>query len=220
MPTKSQIEAQGLYANLLEEIKLRFGSINQCTLGKTGLPAPFLKEYCYLQIRMICELIALGCLVAHGDIKEISSKNIQGAWSADKIMSTLEKLHPNFYPLPVKQTRTNSGYHLQAQPSPLPKEEFLKLYHGCGSMLHRGNLRTLLKGQFPRQVNFPEITSKAQKLSDLLSSHIIIMRSGEQMFIAMLANSDDDMKAQVAIAETPKGQPMDFTSPDFLKDPH
>lgn len=134
-------------------------------------------------------------------------------------MSTLEKLHPNFYPQPVKQTKTSSGFHLQAQPSPLPKEEFLKLYHGCGNMLHRGNLRTLLKRQFPRQINFPEITSKAQNLSDLLSSHIIIMQSGEQMFIATLANADDDMKAQVAIAETPKGQPMDFASPNFLKDP-
>ncbi len=96
MPTKSQIEAQGLYANLLEEIKLRFGSINHCTLGQSGLPAPFMKEYCYLQIRMICELIALGCLVAHGDIKDISSKNIQGAWSADKIMGTLEKFKSQF----------------------------------------------------------------------------------------------------------------------------
>jgi hypothetical protein len=45
------------------------------------------------------------------------------------------------------------------------------------------------------------------------------MQSGEQMFIAMLHNIDDSMKAQVAIVETPKGQPMDFASPHFLKDP-
>jgi hypothetical protein len=86
-------------------------------------------------------------------------------------------------------------------------------------MLHRGNLRKLLKGQFPKQINFPEITGKVQKLADLLAHHILVMQSGEQMFIAMLDNIDDNMKVQVAIAETPKGQPMDFASPNFLNDP-
>jgi hypothetical protein len=219
MPTKAQLEAQKLYANLLEEIKLRIASINHCTLGQSGLAAPFVKDFCYLQIRMICELVALGCLVAHGDIKEASSKNMQGAWSAETIMSTLEKMHPHFYPLPVKQTKTPNGFHLQAQPSPLPKDEFLRLYYKCGEMLHRGNLRKLLKGQFPKQINFPEITGTVQKLADLLAHHILIMQSGEQMFIAMLRNIDDSIKVQVAIAETPKGQPMDFASPNFLKDP-
>lgn len=217
MPTKAQLEAQKVYANLLEEIKLRIASINHCTLGLSGLAPPFVKDFCHLQIRMICELVALGCLVAHGDIKEASSKNLQGAWSAEKIMSVLENLHPHFYPQPVKQTKTPNGYHLQRMPSPLPKDEFLKLYHKCGGMLHRGSLRNLLKRQFPKQINFPEITAKAQKLSDLLSHHILVMQSGEQMIIAMLHNLDDDLKVQVAIAETPKGKPMDFASPNFLK---
>jgi hypothetical protein len=163
--------------------------------------------------------VALGCLVAHGDIKESSSNNLHRAWSAEKIMSTLEKMHPHFYPQPIKQTKTPTGFHLQARPSPLSKDEFLRLYHNCGEMLHRGNLRKILKGQFPKQINFPEITAKVQKLADLLAQHILVMQSGEQMFLAMLHNIDDNMKAQVAIAETPKGEPMDFASPNFLKDP-
>jgi len=87
MPTKTQLNAQLLYANLLEEIKLRIATIDHCTLGFSGLAVPFVKDFCYLQIRMICELVALGCLVAHGDIKQTSSENMQRAWSADKIMS-------------------------------------------------------------------------------------------------------------------------------------
>jgi len=85
-------------------------------------------------------------------------------------------------------------------------------------MLHRGNLRKLLKGQFPKQINYPEITAKAQNIVNLLNNHALVMKSGEQMFLAMLRNSADG-KVQVAIAETPKGQPMDFASPNFLKDP-
>jgi hypothetical protein len=219
MPSKSQIAAQNLYANLLGEINLRVDAINHCTTGLSGLAPPFVKDFCYLQIRMICELVAFGCLVAHGDIKETSSEKVQRAWSAEKIVSTLENLHPHFYPQPVTQTKTAEGFHLQRKPSPLSKDEFLKLYYKCGEMVHRGSLRKLLKGQFPIQINFPEITAPAQKLIDLLSHHILVMQSGEQMFIAMLKNSDNNMMPQVAIAETPKGKPMDYASPDFLEDP-
>jgi hypothetical protein len=170
---------------------------------------------------MICELVALGCLVAHGDIKQAASDNLQKQWSAAKIMDALEKLHPHFYPRPIKQTPTTApkGFHFQTFDSPLPKDDVLKLYYKCGEMLHRGNVRKLLKGQFPKQINYSEITAKAQKLIDLLSHHELTVHTGEQMFIAMLRNADDNDKVQVAIAETPKGQLMDFASSDFLKGP-
>jgi hypothetical protein len=85
-------------------------------------------------------------------------------------------------------------------------------------MLHRGNLRKLLKGQFPKQINFPGITAPVQKLLDLLSCHVLVMHSGEQMFTGVMQNSGDNMKVQVATVETPKGQPMNYASPDVLKD--
>jgi hypothetical protein len=150
---------------------------------------------------------------------------MQKQWSAGKIMDALEKLHPHFYLQPVQRTVTSAAagepkqHHLQAIESPLPKPEFLKLYYKCGDMLHRGNVKKLLKGQFPHQINFPEITAKAQKLVDLLTHHVMVMHSGEQMFIAMLRNAEGNNRAQVAIAETPKGQPIDYTSPAFLRDP-
>jgi hypothetical protein len=219
MPSESQIAAQTIYANILGEINLRVDAINHCVTGFSGLAPPFVKDMCYIQIRMICELVALGCLVAHGDIKQTASETIQRAWSADKIMSTLEGLHPHFYPQPVTQTKTATGWHLQRKPSPLSKSELLKLYHKCGDMLHRGSLRKLLKGQFPHQVNFPEITAPLQKLIDLLSQHVLVMQSGEQVFIAMLKNVDQNMRPQVAIAEAPLGGTFDYASPDFLKDP-
>jgi hypothetical protein len=118
-----------------------------------------------------------------------------------------------------RQRQRPKGFHLQTFDSPLPKDDVLKLYYKCGEMLHRGNVRELLKGQFPKQINYSEITAKAQKLIDLLSHHELTVHTGEQMFIAMLRNADDNDKVQVAIAETPKGQLMDFASSDFLKGP-
>ena len=219
MPTKEQIQAQTLYANILAEVNFRVAAINHCTTNSSGLAPPFVKDFCYLQIRMLCELTALGCLVAHGDIKQTKASALQKAWSADKIMATLEELHPHFFPLAIKQTKTEKGFHLEAiDPKPLTKDELLDLYHRCGEQLHRGNLRKLLKGQFPTQIDYPEITGKAQKIINLLSNHLIVMHTGEQLFLAMLQNKDDNLKPQVAITETPKGQRVDFASPAFLKE--
>ena len=84
-------------------------------------------------------------------------------------------------------------------------------------MLHRGNVKKLLKGQFPKQINYPEIIGKLQPLINLLNNHVLVMQSGEMMFIALLSNMDDNNRVQVAVAETPIGSPLDFKSPDFLK---
>ncbi len=74
MTTKRQIEAINLYANLMSEVKVRMASIETICNNQNGLPGPLVREFCFLQLRMICELIALGCLTAHGDIKGVQSK--------------------------------------------------------------------------------------------------------------------------------------------------
>lgn len=67
--TDPKLEAASLYADLMNEVKVRIAAIDAGTGGLLGaLPAPIVQEHCYLQLRMCCELIALGCLVAHGDI--------------------------------------------------------------------------------------------------------------------------------------------------------
>jgi hypothetical protein len=218
MPTKQRIDAQNLYANILEEIKLRMGIVEHFVTGQSALPSPFVKENCYLQIRMMCELIAMGCLVAHGDIRDSNTPKLQKEWSADRIMDALEKLHPHFYPRPVRQTRTATGVHFESVKSPLPKADFLALYGKCGAALHRGSVRKLLKGQFPVQNNYPEIVGHTQNIADLLKVHLLMMHSGEELMVGILVNPADNGKVQVGIAETPKGQPIDFSSPYFQRE--
>ncbi|MEO8683978.1 MAG: hypothetical protein ABI414_03965, partial [Devosia sp.] len=63
MATQEQLAASVLYANIMAEVKYRTDAIDAGTGGKLPLSAPLIREFCYLQLRMICELIALGCLV-------------------------------------------------------------------------------------------------------------------------------------------------------------
>ena len=82
MATKRQLSAMDLYANLMAEVKVRMTSIEMACSGQTGLPGPLVREFCFLQLRLICELIALGCLTAHGDIKATQSKKWGKEYSA------------------------------------------------------------------------------------------------------------------------------------------
>lgn len=203
MPTPKQLEAANLYAGLLEEVKARIAAIDAGTSGSLALPAPIVREHCFLQLRMSCEIIALGCLIAHGDITETQSRKLRKEWAADKIMDELEKLHPDFYPRPVTQIPREGGWHFDpVKEHPLPKADLLKLYYRCGSVLHRGSVKKIISERMPLVINYPEITAVAQRVHDLLRLHLLLMRDGKHVFVAMLRNADDNNRVQVAIAES------------------
>jgi hypothetical protein len=94
--TKEQMASIQLYADLLGEAKIRIGIINHFITGKAELPGPLIRESGFLQLRMLCEFIALGCLVAHGDITRRTK--LRKEWSAYRIIEALENLHQDFYP--------------------------------------------------------------------------------------------------------------------------
>jgi len=116
-------------------------------------------------------------------------------------MNELERLHPAFFPIPAKQGVEGGRHALEALHGLMDKQELLKLYAECGTYLHKGSLKNLLRGKFPTQLNFPEITKRAQRILDLLSVHMVATRGGELIFICVLRNADDNMRVQVAIAE-------------------
>ena len=206
MSAVDPLEAPKLYANIMEEIKIRIAAIDLGTGGKLPLLAPvFVTEFSFLQLRMICELIALGCLVAHGNLKQ--SKKLKKEWAADKIIEEMEKLHLDFFPRPVRYTQIKEGFRFDLVPGRLTKEGLIELYHECGNHLHRGNVKKLLKAKMPVQVHFPEITARAQKLHDLLAQHVVSTIGNEKHFICVLRNANNNMQAQVTIAEKTKEPP-------------
>jgi hypothetical protein len=101
------------YIALREELKGRHaiirGVIADATQRKFVLRPTILGELCYLQLRMICELIALGCLLVHGDIPAARAGRIQKAYAADWIINKLTALHPSFYPVPTDQVLDETG---------------------------------------------------------------------------------------------------------------
>jgi hypothetical protein len=82
MPTQADLDAAGVPRPQYQHDHRHGGRI----------AVPLLREYGFLQLRMLCELIALGCLVAHGDIEETKAPVLQNEYKAGVIVKRLERL--------------------------------------------------------------------------------------------------------------------------------
>ncbi|MCP3401858.1 hypothetical protein [Bradyrhizobium sp. CCGB20] len=132
----------------MEEIKNRGEVVRAVVRRRISVPPIVSLELAYLQLRMVCELIALACLTAHGDVPETTSKRLTKAYNADQIMKALEHLHPDFHPIPGRQVHDQTGEVVEVIPVDEPhltKRELQRLYGECGDFLHRGNIEQLMK---------------------------------------------------------------------------
>lgn len=190
-----------LYLSLMEEIKVRFQAITIITASNLSVPQKIIEESCLLQIRMVCELIGLACLVAHGDITK--SNKLTKVYQADRIISTLEELHPKFFPAPVTMTFNPGHVHFEPLKSGfLTKSEFLRLYNQrCGGSLHRGSLKNLLSPRRQSHVDFDELRVWVNKIMRLLDKHVVFLRDGNTLVLCQMDNGKEAV--QVAIAAAP-----------------
>jgi hypothetical protein len=70
--SKASLASVASYCGLMEELKARHAVVSKVLIdareSQFVLTPYVLGELCFLQLRMMCELIALGCLLVHGDV--------------------------------------------------------------------------------------------------------------------------------------------------------
>jgi hypothetical protein len=139
------MESGGLekYASLMTEVKLRVEHIDRLMSGADNLPLPPRFECAALQFRKILELIAFGSLVANEKIYASTYKDFSKEWNAKKLLAKLGNLNPNFYPVPVKQVKTDMPgillKHEKITQAYLSKAEFIVAYQKCSEFIHTKN---------------------------------------------------------------------------------
>jgi hypothetical protein len=204
MATKRQSQIIENYRLLMEEAKMRLDSIDAALSGLiTIIPVPGLREYCFLQLRMLCELIALACLTAHGDIPATKSKKLFEAWAPDRILAELERLHPEFYPIATRDGPPEPGVDRHVMPLEteyLTRAELIRLYALCGGHLHRGSLRSLYKAS-PWPEDHSDIREWRHKIGALLRQHLIALLDPRVKIVCVLKAADDQNRTHVGIAE-------------------
>ena len=130
-------ELQKLYLKNMQEIKWRVEAIDEIYLGKkTTRFFPTNTEFCVLQIRKVLELIALSALVSDADIYKEKLGKIETMWNARLILQDIERVHPDFYPKPIRIDEKDEHKWVDIKDEYLTKDRFEKVYEKCGKMLH------------------------------------------------------------------------------------
>jgi hypothetical protein len=181
------------YLTLMEEVIRRRNIVADVMENKFNLPLAIAYELCYLQLRIICESIALGCLAAHGGIPAARAKNVQNTWRAPDILNELERLHPDFYPVP--------GDYLTLDPEGAPENisliksgyltraELVKLWKESGGALHRGTMKDIERGYDFRK--FDKIKAWDEKILRLLKYHQITLVNRTFLFSIIMQHPAD-----------------------------
>ena len=95
--TKQQQEAVTEIAKLLSEAAVRMSAIDS-TFKNQLYPASIVVDFTYLQLRVLCETVALICLVAHGDIDASRTNKLHKEYAADNIIWDCPALTANYNP--------------------------------------------------------------------------------------------------------------------------
>lgn len=135
------------YCNCMEEIKQRIALVQSVLHGSvtTGHDV-FDIELVFVQIRKTLEQIALASLAANKSKYSAAYASFSTHWNAKRMLSHLEAVNPDFYPVPVTPQLVSvddKGKRFwRVEPLAdgfMTKDEFVSLYNKCGRILHARN---------------------------------------------------------------------------------
>lgn len=181
-----------LYRLIMTEIKERCTVLRAVSEQKVNVWPVAAYEMGQLQLRLICELIGLGCLAAHGDIPATYSKRLLTTYEPGRIFSELGKLHPNFFPRACSEkigigpggTTDIEVLDDDAYPS---KAELMALHGKTGNILHRGDLKSIGRGF---RLDFQHLMDWHNKIVGMLRIHMISLHD-ENRYVVIIMNDPD-----------------------------
>lgn len=116
-----------------------------------------------LQLRKILELIAYASLVSNKEVYESVRNDISKDWHANRIMRKIERINPDFYPIPT--TGVKNGRWNTLKGGFLTRKQFEELYDKCGNILHAKNpFSKVSQRSLAFHNKVPDFTSRIEQL--------------------------------------------------------
>jgi hypothetical protein len=204
-PSKTKI-----YADLMQEVKDRLDVISRAISSlASGCPThPFAQaELGFLQLRYICELVALATCVAHEPAR--LSKAILKSWNAERTFALLDEFNGHCFPISVLLNANDDQLHFETVSNSLDARKLKEIYSHCGEMLHRGPLKRLITGE-GRVYDVNKLHDWANLIGRSLASHTIVMPDRGAVVIVRLA-AGPDRRVEVFEAVSVDGSPFTMT---------
>lgn len=177
MPNTEEQKIANNYSQLMKEVKSRLTVLDErlSTLKDPNhlRPGAFIDaEYCFLQIRLICESIALAAILIHEPAYTNKLKNL---YRADRIFTDLKKINRFCFPRAITgQPKVDGVVQYQVDQSESRGYKWLiKIYRETDQILHRGRIKHLIEGS-SRHYPVDKVYVWASELRSLLKYHSIV----------------------------------------------
>jgi hypothetical protein len=177
-------EETRLYINCMEEVRDRVNLVK--SVGAHSITTGhqvFDMELVFLQLRKILELIAFASLTANKEKYSAANAQFATHWKAKLMLQELEKINPDFYPMPVgqPQLQANGVKHCPAVTGGfLTKDDFEFLYDKTGDILHVRNPFSAKDPTLKIRYSTKEWVSRIQVL---LALHIVHLVGGKKWIV-------------------------------------
>lgn len=175
MDPKRANEVRDDYLVLMREVRVRMDAINRMIRDPGDYDPRVVREFCYLQLRMIAELVALGCVVAHDSPSRDDLKKLRRDYHADRILKQMENRHQGFFPRASVVAQISEG-HQEIQPQEgigFTATQMRDMWARAGNVLHFGTVNKL-RSQKPVDPEQADVRDYQRRLIDLLSEHVIL----------------------------------------------
>lgn len=198
---KTNQEKAKLYLHTMVEVKERLHVIR--TILALPIAPLFVQELSYLQLRYICELIAIACLAAQGDYE--TQKAFTESYRPPEIFKKLRELYPNFFPECAERIITfedgRRHHHVKRghKPDAYVESDVTKLWQISGDHLHRASVSKYLRTTFTNQA--PDLTgikAHLHGLVHLLQTHLIpIQKNPDEDVLLLIEMGSHDQPARM-----------------------
>lgn len=180
------------YCSCMEEVKSRLSLVKSVAQGQLSAGSElFNYELVSVNFRKSLELIAFASMTANKKIYEEAYTGFANHWKAKEMLSSLARLHPGFYPQPIKldHVKPSGAKHFDRVPDGyLTQDDFLTLYDLCSEVLHTWNPFSKKERHIDFKLSVAEWT---KRIEQLLQLHLMQFVDRPEIWIVDMAYSTD-----------------------------
>ena len=189
---RSGLDLAITYCSCMEEVKNRLSLVKSVATAQlsTGNEL-FNYELVSVHLRKSLELIAFASMTANKNIYEEAHAGFANHWKAKEMLNSLNRLHPAFYPQPIKldHVMSSGAKHFErVEDGYLTQGDFATLYDLCSEILHTWNPFTKKERHIDFKLSVAEWT---RKIEQLLQLHLMQFVDRQEVWIVDMAYSVD-----------------------------
>ncbi len=200
-------EVGPLYCAIMEELKARVQTMGEIAHGIRRPTSSahhrhnvFFFEGLYLQLRKVCELLAIAVLTAQTLDERFQKANLLAEYRADKLFKAVSRINPVCFPRPIQGGNWKPGATqlVWEHPPVFTAKDITSLYNTCDERMHAGKLRDFLRGR-KTDLRQDLVKEWVEKLMTGLANHIIALpEAGRSMIVQMVDSENGQVNCRFA----------------------